>query len=138
MILLLCILTFLVEAQNCTVIQPKQLDILDGAQPANTDGLIVDVGAKHLTGTIETVQGFRIQIYGGENKKEALAVKSAFNGKFRKTNSYYHYVAPNYKISVGDYLTKIDAQRALKDIKKIFASAVIVPSKVTKKDLSLE
>jgi hypothetical protein len=132
------IITYYAQAQSCTIIQPKQLEILDGAQAVSTEREGVDIGGMHISGTIETVQGYRIQIYSGENKKEALAVKSAFNGKFRKTNSYYHYVAPNYRISVGDYITRAEALQALKDIKKYFSGAMIVPSKVTKKDLSLE
>jgi hypothetical protein len=93
------------------------------------------VGNKMVTGNIQSVQGFRICIYTGNNRQEAIATKLSFMKEFNTMRSYMAYGTPYYKIKVGDFPDKKAAQLALKKIIAKFASAFIVPDVVTVKNI---
>jgi hypothetical protein len=83
------------------------------------------------TGTIENIPGYRICVYTGNNRQEAMRTKAAFNGRFRTIRSYMSYNLPNYKIKVGNYEEKKAALKALKEIQIAFPAAFVSPDKVT-------
>jgi hypothetical protein len=71
--------------------------------------------------------GFRIQIYYGiETKaKEELEV---FKVEFPKIGTHIDYSDPPYwRSQVGDYRTRLEADKALNVIKAKFSSAIVVP-----------
>ncbi|OYX28355.1 MAG: hypothetical protein B7Z06_01820 [Flavobacteriales bacterium 32-35-8] len=71
---------------------------------------------------------YRIQIYSG-NRTTAETHKADFSSKFDKWNSTIQFETPNYKIWVGNFRTKIEADRALKEIKQKFSSAFVFKPK---------
>jgi hypothetical protein len=95
------------------------------------------IGNKLVTGEITEVQGFRICVYNGNNRTEALAQKVQFMKKHPGIRSYLGYNTPYYKIKVGDYIDKKVAQNALKSFIKNFPSAFIIPDVVTSKNIMI-
>jgi hypothetical protein len=95
----------------------------------------VYVGNKVVTGSIENVQGFRICVYNGIKREEAMQKKVEFMKAYPGIRSYLSYNTPNYKINVGDFEDKKDAEKQLKTVKKKFENAVIVPEVVTAKKI---
>jgi hypothetical protein len=95
------------------------------------------VGNKMVTGSINSAQGFRICIYNGSNREEAMAAKLKFMKKYPGMRSYMSYNTPYYKIKVGDFDDKKVVQKALKDITKTFAAAFVVPDAVTVKNIMI-
>jgi len=72
---------------------------------------------------------FKIQIYSG-NRSAAEAAKANFDGGFSQYSSRLEYETPNYKIWVGNFKSRLEAERALIKIKRKFTSAFIFkPSK---------
>ena len=59
------------------------------------------------------VSGFRIQIKNTTTQKDANALRARFSRDFPELKSYLRYNAPYYKIRIGDYLTKLEAQKDL-------------------------
>lgn len=88
---------------------------------------------KMLTGSIYSVSGFRICIYSGANREQAIQIKQ----NYIKTNStfknYISYNRPYYRIKVGDFENKKMAARELKKIVVDYPNAFIVPDIVTVK-----
>lgn len=75
-----------------------------------------------------TVQYYKIQIYSG-NRSEAENAKSKFNAAYAKWNSTIVYEYPNFKIWAGNFATRLEADRALREVKQKFPSAFIFKPK---------
>ena len=73
--------------------------------------------------------GFRIRIYfdNKQNSREASAESEArFKRLFPGYNTYRSFKNPFFKVTVGDFRTKADAQVALQRIVRVFPDAFIV------------
>lgn len=73
--------------------------------------------------------GFRIRIYfdNKQNSREASAESEArFKRLFPGYNTYRTFKNPFFKVTVGDFRTKSDAQVALQRIVRVFPDAFIV------------
>ena len=85
--------------------------------------------------TNKTVQtdGYRIRIYF-DNKQDSREASSATEQQFRKRfpgyTTYRTFKNPFFKVTIGDFRTKAEAQVALEKISKEFPSAFIVKEKM--------
>ena len=95
---------------------------------------IVDVPVETFTvAEPETVQGFRIQVIASNNYDEAFAVRNTLNVDLPLQWVYMVYDAPIYKVRVGDYTNRADANLAVDGfIEKGFKGAWVVPDRVVK------
>jgi len=79
------------------------------------------------------IDGFRIQIYfdsGNNSKTNAKSIYDAFIAKFPNIRAYLTFKAPNYKVRVGDFRTKLDAQRFLNVIITEYPSSWIIADQI--------
>lgn len=87
----------------------------------------IEANAKTLT------DGYRIRIFF-DNKQDARNASLDSEMRFRKLfpgyNTYRTFQNPFFKVTVGDFRTKVDAQKALQKIIKVFPSAFIVKEKM--------
>ncbi len=67
---------------------------------------------------------YKIQLYNGSLNKANEIMKS-FNQLFPKWESSIKWETPEYKVWVGNYRTRIEADRALRDIQEEFSGAFI-------------
>ena len=74
--------------------------------------------------TEENNSNYKIQLYYGSLNK-AHAVLSKFNSKHSEWPGKIEYETPNYKVWVGNYQTRIEADKAMIQISKNFPSAFI-------------
>ena len=65
---------------------------------------------------------YKIQIYSG-NRPGADKAQSEFRSTFREWSSTMEFETPNYKIWIGNFNTRLEADRALVKIKRKFAYA---------------
>ena len=72
----------------------------------------------------KNISMLRIQIYNG-NRKDAEIIKEKFEQQKIDTIVDIVYETPNYKIWVGRYLSQLEADRKLLEIKKYFSDAFI-------------
>lgn len=75
---------------------------------------------------------YKIQIYSG-NRKTAETQKSSYDRKIPTWRSTLVYETPNYKVWVGKYRTRLEADRALVKIQEEFPSAFIFKPKLKDK-----
>lgn len=75
-------------------------------------------------------EGFRIQIYSGNNKEEANKVKAEFYTKFPNMRCYLTYQQPYYKLRVGDYENQESAKADAKRLVRTYPSSFLVPDQV--------
>jgi len=76
------------------------------------------------------IKGYRIKIHFGADKTKAKEVKAKFIAKFPGVPAYEKYDQPNFNIRVGDFRTKLEAYKFLKEIQAEFPSAFIVQDEI--------
>ena len=78
------------------------------------------------------IKGYRVQIYSGSNRVDANKVKSDFLANYMGEKIYFDYKQPYYKVRVGDYRTKLEAQKMyqLLLLDMNFKGVLIVPDDV--------
>ncbi|MBA6156058.1 SPOR domain-containing protein [Tenacibaculum sp. S7007] len=70
--------------------------------------------------------GYRIQLYNGLEKR-ARSFRGRFHVEFPGVYTKLSYTAPEWKIQVGNYKTRLQADRALNKIREKFNGAIVVP-----------
>ena len=74
------------------------------------------------------LNNFKIQIYNG-SRSGAISAQKEYKSTFNQWESSLEYEEPNFKIWVGSFTTKLEADRALKRIKNKFSGAFIFKPK---------
>ena len=78
---------------------------------------------------LKYIKGYKIQLfYGSENA--AIGVRDKFRTSFIDISSELKFHSPYWKVWVGSYKTRLEADRSLVEIKEGFPSAIIIPAKV--------
>ena len=77
--------------------------------------------------------GYRVQVHFGSNRDKAKEVKSQFLSKYSEVSAYEEYEQPDFKIRVGNFRTKLDAYKFLKDISLDFPASFIVQDDIEMK-----
>jgi len=75
------------------------------------------------------VSGYRVQIYsdsGNQSKLRTQRRQAEFYRKYPGVPSYIIYDAPDFKLRVGDFRTRLDARRFLEKIARDYEGAYIV------------
>ncbi|AUC13935.1 hypothetical protein BTO06_01655 [Tenacibaculum sp. SZ-18] len=67
---------------------------------------------------------YKIQLYNG-NEKIARTIKQNYMMKFQGIPKL-KYEAPEWKVHVGEYYSKIEADRSLNKIKEKFTGAIVI------------
>lgn len=106
---------------------------------ADFEGLVlemddrIDILAKAYMSS-KTLKGYKVQIFSGQSRWEASKAKSEFISAYPKLPTpdlTYH--APNFKLRVGNYRNRFEAEKNLRLLKEKFPSAFLV-----KDDISIE
>jgi hypothetical protein len=79
---------------------------------------------------LKYVNGFRIQLYVGNDRKQADDTKVFVYTSYPEIFPYISFQQPLYKVKVGDFLTRLDAERYYRNMKEVYPSAIIVPDVV--------
>ena len=80
---------------------------------------------------LNTVDLYKIQVYQG-NRSGAEEAKTNFENTFNEWPISMEYETPNYKIWVGNFRSRLEADKALIKIKKNYANAFIFKPKKIK------
>lgn len=80
----------------------------------------------HL-GVIRSGGGYRIQIYNGNDREKANEIKIDFMRRFPGIRTYLTYVQPQFRVKVGDFRTRADAQKLYEQLSSLYNPSMIVP-----------
>ena len=70
--------------------------------------------------------GYRIQLYNG-NEQQARKYRARFRVEFPETYSKLTYNAPEWKVQVGNYKTKLEADKDLVKFQEKFSGIIVIP-----------
>ena len=82
-----------------------------------------------------TMPGYRVQIYFGDQRQEAIDLKTSFQAANPGIPAYVVYQQPHFKVRVGDFKTRLEATGFLSRMQGILDQAFIVPDEVKLPDL---
>jgi len=77
-----------------------------------------------------TSPGFRVQIDFGQERNAVNKTKADFSTKYPSMTSYITYKQPYFRVSVGDFRTKLEAVCFLNKVKTDYPAAFIVADKI--------
>lgn len=78
---------------------------------------------------LNQLDGYRVQVYNG-SKKETLNKRSKFLNVFPNMPVYTVYESPEYKVQAGDFRTRLEAEKFLKQVVNEFGSGFVVKTKI--------
>jgi len=84
---------------------------------------------KQLSLIIETIPGYRVQIFfesGSNSRSKALQAKDQFLSKYPGMEAYLVFHEPYYKIRVGNFRTRMEAQGFKHSIVTEYPSTFVV------------
>lgn len=84
---------------------------------------------KDYNKSLKTYQGFRIQIYYG-SEKECYELKEEFSTLFPEIPTSIVFSTPQWKLQVGEYRTRLEADKAIATIKAEYPSAIVLASDI--------
>jgi hypothetical protein len=109
---------FGVQSQTITVMKDHRLDMLLRKQ-AELNKEVDKLNNK-------TGPGFRIMVINTNDRVKALEVKSRMMSDFPDEKSYLIYQSPYFKILIGNFRTRQEAEPFQKKILEIYPSGVII------------
>jgi hypothetical protein len=80
--------------------------------------------------SIRYAPGYRIQVYVGTQRQQVEDAKLLITQSFPELNPYLSYNQPTYKLKVGDFMRRLDAERYYSVIRRLITSAQLQPDKV--------
>ncbi len=78
-------------------------------------------------GVIRSGQGFRVQIYNGNDRNKANQIKVDFMRRFPGVRTYLTYVQPQFRVKAGDFRTRAEAQKLYNEVSTLYNPCMIVP-----------
>ncbi len=125
-------------------LRPKFEDVLDTAQQDQhrkketlvamrnvnvvVDEILDSINRFNVTRTF--IDGFTIQIYSGQNREEAMNSKKKMITDVSDLTAELEYNQPKFRVRVGSYYSRLEAQKDLLRLKRPFPNAILVPEKI--------
>lgn len=114
---------FAQETGKVTVVKDPLIDSLIARRIALNKGVTKD-------GTPIVVYGYRVQIFFGNDRKEAYNEQARFASLYPEYATYISYTQPNYRVKVGDFRTKAEAQRLMTELRPQFPTLFIFNERI--------
>jgi hypothetical protein len=84
---------------------------------------------KSYNKSLEKFQGFKIQIYYG-SEKECYEVKEEFKSLYPEIATSIIFSTPQWKLQIGNYRTRLEADHSMVSIKKEYPSAIVLATEI--------
>ena len=114
--------------------QPGKVEVI---QDEKVDTLLARYEADYLrlleNDENKGISGYRLQIFfdsGNYSGDRATEAKNDFEKKYRDIPAYITWKAPNYRVRVGDFRTRLDAEKYLKRIGRDYPNAWVIKDKI--------
>ena len=105
------------ETGKVTVTKDPQIDSLIARR--------LELNRAGLSGNNVTLSGFRVQIFSGLDRALAYSELQKFKTRYPAISSYVSYKQPNYRLRVGDFRTRLEAEKLMNELKMFYNSMFI-------------
>jgi hypothetical protein len=79
---------------------------------------------------IKYAQGYRILAYNGSERQTVMNLRKAIIARVPEQKDYLTYQQPNFRLKIGDYFSRIEAQQVLNRISDLIPNAHIVQDQI--------
>jgi hypothetical protein len=79
------------------------------------------------------IDGYRVQIFfesGNKSSEAAREIKEEFEENYPAVDAYLTWKAPNFRVRVGDFRTRMEAEGFLQRILKDYPNAWVIKDKI--------
>ena len=117
------------NAKKDSVIEKKFMDIA----PKNTINARVNAVLDSLDVfnlMRKYIDGYTIQIYSGQRREDAMNTKKKMQEDIPNMVATLQYQQPKFRVTVGKYFSKLEAQKDLLVLRRNFSTAILVPEKI--------
>ncbi|MBS1749185.1 MAG: SPOR domain-containing protein [Bacteroidetes bacterium] len=81
--------------------------------------------------TLKNIQGYRLQVITTNDRNKAIEVKTRLLTDFPGVKTYLIYHTPYFKIQMGNFREREDAEQLMNRVKQVYPTGVfIVPSRI--------
>ena len=121
-LVLTCLLSISCVAQNGVMILNQSTKI---------DTLIMKQRQIHANDS--TIDGFRVQIFmelGNDALRHADSVRTRFTEKYPEIPIYLVFRQPYYRLRIGDFRTRLEAENMYQQVKKTYKNAFVTADRI--------
>ena len=126
---------FAQDKGHVKIVKDPMIDSLIAKRIAlNTRSTAVVATGKPSTAIVSQM-GFRVQVFYGSDRRKVFNEQARFRSSYSSLNTYITYKEPNYYLRVGDFRTRLEAQRLLNELKPMFPTLFIFREKINAPNL---
>ncbi|MEQ9300994.1 MAG: SPOR domain-containing protein [Cyclobacteriaceae bacterium] len=81
-------------------------------------------------GEIEFLNGFTVQVYSGNNREQANEIKTQVYETFEEYEPEISYIQPNFKVKIGQFFDRLEANKVYTRVKAEFPKAIVIPERI--------
>ena len=119
-------LVFIVFLQNNLAAQTEDGSVRIESS-AHIDQMLAE--KKAYNKSLDKFQGFKIQIYYG-SEKECYEEKEDFTSLYPDIATSIIFSTPQWKLQIGNYRSRLEADNAMVGIKKEYPSAIVLATEI--------
>lgn len=120
------------------VVTKANRDTLDAFVEADSTALpvtdklntVLDTATAYARANISYVDGFTIQVYAGNDRALAKDFQLDIIRKLPEAEPKMVFEQPNYKVRIGLYYTRLEAQEFYQQVKIYFPKAILIPTRI--------
>ena len=87
------------------------------------------------TGAVISMEGYRVQVFYGADRREMYSEQARFKTEYPRLNTYVTYKERNYYLRVGDFRTRLEAQKFMNELRPSFPTLFIFREKINAQNL---
>lgn len=118
-----------VDTVSNTSLVQKKGDVIASINVNSKVDMVLD-SINRFNASRKFIDGYTIQIYSGQNREEAMNTKKKMSTDVPELNSELEYNQPKFRVRVGNYFSRLEAQKDLLRLKRAFPNAILVPEKI--------
>src|SRR5690554_2189776 len=113
------------------IVKDPMIDLLQQSRIVfNNTTTEVEPAIRNEKGTRGTALGFRIQIFSGSSRNEAYAAQARFQQRYEDISTYITYTQPNYRVKVGDFRSRGEAQSFMTELRRSYPSVFLFTEQI--------
>lgn len=118
LLLLSCLFYVSSVSAQVTVVKDPRVDLLVNKQ--------AELNKKAYSDNNKTSLGFRVVVINTNNRQAAVDVKSRLMREYPEHKTYMLYQAPNFKVQIGNFRTRKEADALKNQLSKTYSSGLLV------------
>lgn len=121
--------TELKEVRRASDAPPMQVEPGDSGKVTIHESARIQALMKDYAASKQPLKGYRVQIFLGDRTK-AEGIRRTFLVKHPDTPAYLDYLAPNFRVRVGDQRTKLEGEKLKQALLNEYPGLYVVPCEI--------